>query len=252
MSTSFNPAFLPKRTTVGRKYENTYRLWLKGHRIEGKTAWRIQSGEFALPYTRKHTKGRRLRHHYKYPAGQIWVNFTSEDFVYVRQKDGSDKKYHRVWWLPFLAQVWMASRFDLWGTFTRLREWYGLRVGRNYGIRYLKAALYGHLPEIKEYILATKKKNLDDYFEKFDTNIEWLESVRDGDVVDANLEAAKLQQRLDASSTINAGLGRIISVFKEAEAKKQETTDHEKQRQELLSAIREHKPDTDRQPKESV
>lgn len=122
-----------------------------------------------------------------------------------------------------MAQVWMASRFDLWGTFARLRKWYGLRVGRNYGIRYLKAALYEHLPEIREYVMATKKIDLDEYFEKFHKNIEWLENVRDGNLVDANLEPAKLAQRLEAANTVERGAGRMITVFTEADKRAEAT-----------------------------
>lgn len=134
----------------------------------------------------------------------------------------------------------MASRFDLWGTFTRLRQWYGLRVGRNYGIRYLKAALYGHLPEIKEYILATKKRDLDQYFDDFDENIQWLKNLRDNKVdgADAN---ANLKERLEAASHVGRDTGKMIAVFTEAESKKKAEADFDDTKNAVLTAIQEVK-----------
>lgn len=67
--------------------------------------------------------------------------------------------------------------------------------------------------------MATKKIDLDEYFEKFHKNIEWLEQVRDGELVDANLEPAKLAQRLEAANTVERGAGRMITVFTEADKK---------------------------------
>lgn len=129
-----------------------------------------------------------------------------------------------------MAQVWVARKCDLWVTFNYLRLYYGLRVGRNYGIKYLKAALYGHLPEIKEYILATKKIDLDKYIERHDKVLQWAESKLD----DASF---KTGEQLEAANLAERGLGRMVSVFTEAERRAEAEAEADKTKNLFLEKL---------------
>lgn len=213
---------LPERWPVGRPYSNSRRLWAKGHRINGRTAWRLRSKEFALPY------GKTIRHHSKYALGKRWVDF-GRDWVYVRQADGSRKRHGRVWWLPFIVQVWVSCDFSSARTIHRLKYGLGLNVAKDFGERIFMWHIKKRWKEVEEYAMKTKLFDVEKYIERHDKVLAWAEEkMKEFEKPGEQLEAANLAER---------GLGRIIGVVMDVEKKAKTEADFEDTKGKILDAI---------------
>lgn len=218
---------LPKpRSGKTHPFTNAYRLWRKGHRICGHTAWRLRSKDFPRPSAR--WGHRKLNHHAKYPAS-VWIPFRS-DYVYVRQKEGGLKRYNRSWFLPFLAKVWMGQGFSSTGATNALRNHYGLIGNHWYCHMVLRWAILKHYEEVKDYLMRTYKVDLNEYFRRHDENTKFFEKVREDG-------SCKMGERLEAANGAERALGRIISIEAEMDKKAKQEDDFQNTKNEILSAI---------------
>ena len=135
---------------MARGFYSPRHLWLQGHRIAGKKAWRIIMPGKYHPQVR-----------HRHPLTERLVSLGSDDRVTVRSRVGrgsngrftyTSERYKRKWYLGFLVSLWFANRFDLSNTASMLRGKFQVRSNRRWIWKQMARHIKTHWGEVKVYM----------------------------------------------------------------------------------------------------
>ncbi len=127
-------------------------LWIHGHNIGGKRAWRI-----IIPGKNRSGAKRRV------PLTGKLVCFGPDDIVYVRTKAGlqrkghydyTTEKYKRQWYLSFLVTLWFLHNFNVDNMVRTLVDSLGVRASKKWMSQLFLKRLKFHWGEIKQYMAS--------------------------------------------------------------------------------------------------
>jgi hypothetical protein len=226
------------RSRNKKPFSAFYKLLIDGHKIQGKTAWRIQDSQESRLQLRRRFKRIGVKSKSRFPIGHVWIGFGKYDTVSVRHP-GGDQTYHKAWWLPFIVRVWVANKFDTDNTLRWLRLYAGLKVAHSFGIRILEWGIFHHWEGVKKFVSKKFNIDLDKTIERHDKVVQWAEGKMDE-------PDFKPGEQLEAASLAERGLGRLIGIVSEIDKKASAESEFDATKNEVLDAIKkagENKPE---------